>query len=603
MIRCKRCQVGVDGRLRSCAVGRLMVAVGFVLALLPLASMPAPAAQGGLTITVTADMREYAGEGAYDSSDYFRGAVEAIAAQGGGAFMVSPGDIDPPAGVLWTIEHVLGTDYPWYPVVGNHEAETPEDMDWLRSYDYDQNGIGVPPDIVNTGPSGCPETTYSYDYENVHLVVLNEYCDASGDTATDGDIPDHLYEWLIADLQATPREHILVFGHEPAYPQPDADNGRLRHVGDSLDKYPATRDRFWDLLVSEGVVAYVCGHTHNYSAIQIDSVWQLDAAHARGAGDTGAASTFFMIHVDGDTVTFDAYRDDHDGVYDYDDVIHSEELTPGGTPVALIPTGDTWKYLDDGSDQGTAWQALGFDDSTWSAGPAQLGYGDGDEATVVSYGPDPDNKYITTYFRRTFDVVDASSIGALALHLLRDDGVVVYLNGTEIFRSNMPPGPIDYMTAADSAIGGYAEDTFHVWGVDPDLLTTGDNVLAVEIHQVSGTSSDISLNLKLVGTVLAPPCEPVEVLEVVPLTAGCEVTFTAELAGDAPYTYTWDFGALELSTVPTPTIDFGASGRYPFTLTVSNCSAAYSDTMTSTVAVECTAPTWYIYLPLVVRGG
>ena len=42
-------------------------------------------------------------------------------------------------------------------------------------------------------------------------------------------------------------------------------------------------------------------------------------------------------------------------------------------------------------------------------GTAELGYGDGDEYTVVSFGPDPNNKYITTYFRHAFNVVDASA--------------------------------------------------------------------------------------------------------------------------------------------------------------------------------------------------
>jgi hypothetical protein len=259
------------------------------------------------TFAVTADMREFSGPGQYDTSQYFRGACEAIAALGGGPFMVSPGDIDPPADVEWTIKQYIGQDYIWYPVVGNHEAETAGDMTWLRAYDYDANGAAAP-NIVNSGPPSCEETTYSFDYANTHFVALNEYCDESGDTSTDGDVGDVLYNWLVDDLSATGKTHIFVFGHEPAYPQPDAESGRPRHVGDSLDKYEANRDRFWNLLRDEGVVAYVCGHTHNYSALEQDGVWQLDAAHARGKGDTGARSTFILIHVSGDVVTFETYR-------------------------------------------------------------------------------------------------------------------------------------------------------------------------------------------------------------------------------------------------------------------------------------------------------
>lgn len=265
---------------------------------------PSPTPQPSFAFAVAADIRIYAGPGPYDSPRFFRGACEAIAALGDVAFMVSPGDIDPPAGVLWTITTTLGADFRWYPAVGNHEVETPEDMNWLRSYDYGP---------VNPGPSGCPTTTYSFDYGNAHFVILNVYCDAHGDTVTGGDIPDHLYAWLAADLDATTQPHIFVFGHEPAFPQPDARTGRVRHLGGSLDAHPAHRDRFWRLLRERGIRAYICGHTHNYSAVQIDGVWQLDAGHARGMGDTGAPSTFILIRVDGPTVTFETYRDDMRG--------------------------------------------------------------------------------------------------------------------------------------------------------------------------------------------------------------------------------------------------------------------------------------------------
>jgi len=273
-------------------------------------------AHAHFSFTVTADQRWYAGPGTYENPSYFRGVVEAIQNEGGGAFMISPGDIDPPAASKWTIEQVLGMNYIWYPVVGNHElpGNGSEDyygsnMEWLRAYNYDANGSGTPPDIVNTGPSGCPETTYSFDYDNAHFVVVNEYCDNDGDNVTDGDIVEHLYNWLASDLAATNKEHIFVIGHEPAYPQPDADNGRTRHMWDSLNAYPANRDRFWNLLKNAGVIAYICGPTNNYSAVKIDGVWQIDSGHARGQADVGAPSTFLIIHVNGDSVEFNSYRD------------------------------------------------------------------------------------------------------------------------------------------------------------------------------------------------------------------------------------------------------------------------------------------------------
>lgn len=168
-------------------------------------------------------------------------------------------------------------------------------------------------------------------------------------------------------------------------------------------------------------------------------------------------------------------------------------------PVTLIPMNAVWKYLDNGSNQGTAWRNPGFNDSTWASGPAQLGYGDGDEATVISYGPASTNKFITAYFRKVFHVPDAHVFAALTVSVLRDDGAVVYLNGVEVFRSNMPGGTITYTTLASSVVGGADESTFYPMSVNPTLLVSGNNVLAVEIHQANVTSSDCSFDLELSG--------------------------------------------------------------------------------------------------------
>lgn len=171
----------------------------------------------------------------------------------------------------------------------------------------------------------------------------------------------------------------------------------------------------------------------------------------------------------------------------------------------LVPTGAIWKYLDNGSNQGTAWQAPAFDDGLWASGPAQLGYGDFDEATVVSFGPNASNKYITTYFRRAFNVTNAASFTSATLSVLRDDGAVVYLNGVEIYRTNMPAGTILFNTRAPVAVGGAEESTFFNAAVNPALLVEGMNVLAVEIHQQSVTSSDISFDLRLVASTQPTP--------------------------------------------------------------------------------------------------
>ena len=116
---------------------------------------------------------------------------------------------------------------------------------------------------------------------------------------------------------------------------------------------------------------------------------------------------------------------------------------------------------------------------------------------MLGYGGVSTNKYITYYFRRSFSVADPSLFAGLTLRYLRDDGAVIYLNGTEVLRSNMPAGSITAATLAPVAIGGADETTWLQAPAAASLLVTGTNVIAVEIHQQSATSSDISFDLEL----------------------------------------------------------------------------------------------------------
>jgi len=170
-----------------------------------------------------------------------------------------------------------------------------------------------------------------------------------------------------------------------------------------------------------------------------------------------------------------------------------------GPADSLVSTGSDWKYLDDGSNQGTAWYSPGFNDSAWRSGRAELGYGDGGEATVVNGGP-ANNHYITTYFRKSFTATKVAWYLGLRLRLLADDGAVVYLNGIEVCRSGMPAGTITYTTPASANLGGADETAFVGFDLSPAFLRDGVNTLAVEVHQSSGTSSDISFDLALEAT-------------------------------------------------------------------------------------------------------
>ena len=177
----------------------------------------------------------------------------------------------------------------------------------------------------------------------------------------------------------------------------------------------------------------------------------------------------------------------------------------------VVPLGSTWKYLDNGSNAGIAWQSPSYDDAGWQSGPAQLGYGDGDEATVVGSGPDPANQHITTYFRKAFFVDDLASVSGLEVGLVVDDGAVVYLNGGEIHRENMPTGTITYTTPATADVDGAAESRLRRIGLGGrSYLVQGWNLLSVEVHQRTRQSPDVSFDLQLadVGLGGAAPVNP-----------------------------------------------------------------------------------------------
>ncbi|RJK97918.1 fibronectin type III domain-containing protein [Vallicoccus soli] len=170
------------------------------------------------------------------------------------------------------------------------------------------------------------------------------------------------------------------------------------------------------------------------------------------------------------------------------------EVTTRAPSTSLVRQGSTWRYLSNGSDQGTAWRGRAFDDRGWAVGDAQLGYGDGDEVTVVS------PLGLTHYFRQSFQVADPAAVPGLRLRLLRDDGAVVHLNGTEVWRTNMPAGPVTAATPASTALGGAAETTFVEQLLPSSLLLPGTNVVAVEVHNAGTSSSDVSFDLELSPT-------------------------------------------------------------------------------------------------------
>lgn len=173
------------------------------------------------------------------------------------------------------------------------------------------------------------------------------------------------------------------------------------------------------------------------------------------------------------------------------------------TPVAL-PRGEViapdaaWKYAVTAQAY-AAWTSTGFDDKGWSTGAAPLGWGDPSLATDLQ-APTGEQRPITTYYRHSFDVAAPKALRDLTVVTRADDGIVVYLNGREIGRKNMPAGPVTASTCATAAMSTAAAtaDPLRI-DLDPAQLVAGHNVIAVEVHANYRSTPTISMALTLLG--------------------------------------------------------------------------------------------------------
>jgi lysophospholipase L1-like esterase len=192
--------------------------------------------------------------------------------------------------------------------------------------------------------------------------------------------------------------------------------------------------------------------------------------------------------------------------------IQAITITTNRVTTALIHGGEIWKYSDTGQDLGTNWSQPDYDDGGWASGPARLGYGDPAVLTTVSFGPDANNRYVTTYFRHWFYAPINTAITNLNLRLSRVDGAVVWLNGQEVFRINMPAGPIAYTNLASKTTVGESSYIFYPTNLATAGLPAGTNLVAVEVHlrNAAGVACGMDLELLGLGHLLPPPTLTIE---------------------------------------------------------------------------------------------
>ena len=171
----------------------------------------------------------------------------------------------------------------------------------------------------------------------------------------------------------------------------------------------------------------------------------------------------------------------------------------------LLQQGSALWYHEGQQTLTPGWEAPGAGEgSGWIHSPAGfgIGYGDGDDSTVLSNMKD---NYLTVYVRAHFTATaDALAAGHVTLDAWYDDGFIVWLNGQEIGRANMPYGAPDAWAEAYLHEADEGPVTFMF---EPGVLTAGDNVLAVEVHNGNLDSSDLSF-LPILTAHDAPPPGP-----------------------------------------------------------------------------------------------
>jgi hypothetical protein len=279
------------------------------------------APETSLAFTTAGDMRSFTENTTGDGRRFFDGACEAMQRVGPGAFLISPGDFDPPAANRAIIDRYLGPKFPWYVVVGNHEVENAAVMPWV----HDWLAADIP-HVVRRGLPGTQLTIYSWDFGNSHFTAIDSYPWAKAgipgdkDAGKKGDkgkvdLTDATFNWIEEDLAAARKPFLWVIGHQPIESFPDMDGGRVRHGADSVSYDAVRAARFVELLKKYHVTAYICGHTHDTSVVKLKGgIWQCDSGHARGGGDKGSPSTFLKFRIVSNQPFVDIYRGDEKGV-------------------------------------------------------------------------------------------------------------------------------------------------------------------------------------------------------------------------------------------------------------------------------------------------
>ncbi len=303
---------------------------------------------------------------------------------------------------------------------------------------------------------------------------------------------DTTLQWAREVLEAHPEHLAFVTTHEFS----GADGGVLQ-----------TRLRDEVLIPSCNVVAVFSGHIHGQSRGSFSDSCGRSVPYMLSnyqSWDNGGNGYLRLYQVDPATmaITARSYSPTLDWTLTDDRQSFTVQAArPAGAPNPTVPEtvlslDSSWRYYDDGV-PAPGWHQPAFDDGQWATGAAELGFGDGDESTLLNTSDDDGRRLSAAYFRTTFAVSNQANIESATVRILADDGAVVWLNGQRVVDDNMPTGPVSYQTLSSSGRWGAAERSIQVYPIPPSILVEGENTLAVEVHQRDPDSSDLSFNAGL----------------------------------------------------------------------------------------------------------
>ena len=492
-----------------------------------------------------------------------------------------------------------------WPTLGNHEGRSSSSANqsgpYYESYVLPQGGEAG-------GIASGTEAYYSFDYGNVHFIVLDSH-------HTSREAGGPMLTWLSDDIASTSKEWLIAFWHHPPYTKGS-------HDSDDEDRLIEMRENALPILEAGGVDLVLAGHSHIFERSHLvrgayDTPTSglehildsgngfTDGPYQKGpdgegsvyvvAGHGGAYLYQQAVHplmaftetihgsciIDIDGPNLDFYNLRKDGIIsDRFTLTRGDSLnivrpststmwlvgteqtiqwssTPAESPVDLsfrlgtgdwqtlgtsisddyfnwvvpfkvsehatlrvetstpphlqdevsftitnldtvshINFGDTWNYYDDNVDPGPTWFSPDFDDSHWNSGNGEFGYGDGDETTSLN-NTAPNTP--SAYFRNSFNLETLPE--SVDLSILHDDGVAIWLNGSPVFSKYMDHGTTFEAWASETS----ADNERATLTLSPEqraLLQLGSNLIAVQVKQTSGSSSDLSFDLVLTTKVL-----------------------------------------------------------------------------------------------------